>query len=402
MSGPILFQDTQHFRIHYTLEGNDAVTEAYLGQVAQTLEEVYDIQTNQLGWPVPPSDGSMGGDDHYDVYLLNLLDHRGGGDLGYTSPEWPTVDNPNTEAVETSAVASYLALDNDYAEEDVTEGKDSIALMRATTAHEFHHGIQFGYDLGDQFNWYYEATASWMETVTFPAQQDAAGYVEAVFTYPEVCFGAEGEADPTEGVLMYGSWLFLDSLASAHGDQAPQRLWENIAVYEGWRSLEETLREYGDTVPQAVARYHVQNLVRDYRMTPAFNEFTVWLENTIDSTGDWTFTGQGIQELAANYYEVALSPGQYAVSVDSNKDSLELWAILITGTTAEAVPLGTGATINTANYDHVYLMVFNSAYDEDVTECDYVDYTISVGPGTGPMPGVAFKLNASQFEPPSQ
>lgn len=402
MSGAILFQDTEHFRIHYTLEGDDAVTEEYLSQVVQTMEEVYEIQTNQLGWPVPPSDGSMGGDGRYDVYLVNLLDHHGGGDLGWASPEWPTLDNPHTAATEEYAVASYLALDNDYTEEDVIEGKDSISLMRATAAHEFHHGIQFGYDLGDQFGWYYEATASWMETVTFPAQQDAAGYVESPFTYPEVCFGVEGEADPTGGLLMYGSWLFLDSLASAHGDKAPMRLWENIALYEGWDSLEETLREFGDTLPQALARYHAQNLVRDYQMTPAFSEYTVWLENSINSTGDWTFNGQGIQELGANYYEVNLQPGQYAISVHSSEASIELWAIMISGTTAEVMALGAGATLDTSGYDNVYLMAFNPDYDDDVTDCRYVDYTISVDTGVGTMPGAVFKFNANHFEPPSQ
>lgn len=402
MSGPILNVDTEHFRIHYTLEGQDAVSLEYANAVAQTMEEVLQIQT-ALGWPMPPEDGVMGGDSRYDVYLMDLLTHSGEGDMGYNSPEWPAGDNPNTPAIEQYAVASYLVLDNNYTGADTPEGKASFTLMRATAAHEFHHGIQFGYDLGDRHSWYYEATAAWMETVTFPTQQDATGYVEGIFTYPEVCFGVEGDADPTGGLLMYGSWLFMDALATTYGDSFPIQLWENIAQYEGWEALEETLKAYNDTVPSALARYHLRNLARDYTMAPEFSDYTVWLENVIGTSGEWTFNGRGIQELAANYYEVTLPPGDYAISVQSRETpELELWALGISGSTAEAFPLGNNGILRTGNHDHLYLVVFNPQYDEDVTNCSYSDYTLSVSPGMGTMPGAAFKFSAANFAPPAR
>jgi len=273
-------------------------------------------------------------------------------------------------------------------------------LMRATAAHEYHHGIQFGQDQGDPFGWYYEATASWMETVTFPDQEAATEYVEAPFTYPEICFGVEGSADPTDGTIMYGSWIFMESLTKAHGNQAALQLWQNIALYDGWQPLEETLARYNDAIPLAIARYHAQNLVRDYTLADRFPN-TVWLENVIDDIGDWTYTGRGVQELAANYFELALPPGQYTVAVRGEDDSLELWLIGITGTEAEVISLGGSGVIDTTGYEYVYLMVFNPEYDEDVTNCHYNDYKITIAAGSGTMPAVTFKFDAAHFEPPT-
>lgn len=396
-SGPRQVYDTENFRIHYTLEGKDATTLEFVELVAQTMEEVYDIQINQLGWAAPPPDGQLGGDSRYDVYLLELLGEEVESRLlGYNSPEGPEGDNPNTAEVEPSAVPSYLVIDNDYAQDQLEDGT-SIQVMRATAAHEFHHGIQFGYDAGrNEFRMFYEATASWMETITFPDEEAATGYVEQVFTYPELCFAAQGDADVT-GLAVYGTWLFLQSLADTHGDDAPIRLWENIAQYDGWEALEATLQDYGDTLTEMVARYHLQNLVRDYAMTPNFADRTVWLENNITGPGSWTFTGQGIQELAANYFAFAPGSGAFNVSVAGDDGSIELWAVGIKGPQATVFYLGRGADVVTRDFDEMYIVAFNTTIAEDVTSCNYAGYSIEVGAGTGAGATDYGTLDASQF-----
>jgi hypothetical protein len=306
------------------------------------------------------------------------------------------MDNPNTAYIEEDAAASYLVLDNDYSE----DAKDAtpLSLMRATAAHEYNHSLQFGYDLGDQFIWYYEATASWMEIVTFPEEEDATHYIENIFDYPEICLGADPAADPTGGLLSYGSLLFIQSLVDSYGDKIPLALWENIAKYEGWRALEETISPYGDTIPQIVSRYHLKNLLRDYHFAPQFAEYTVWQENTISHPGEWSSSGLGIQELGANYFRLDMETGNsFQVTIRSQDDPLELWAVAITGNTAEIIALDSGAAINTGNYDHMYLMVFNPQYDDNVSSCDYSNYTITVTPGTAQMTPPVYKLNAVNF-----
>ncbi len=395
LSGPRLTRETPNFIIHYTNEGPDAATEEYIDAVAKALEEVYAVQIGEQGWPIPPNDRNRGGDERYDVYITDLISEYAGGDLGFASPEFPSADNPNTVEVETNAVPSYLALDNDYL--IGIPADEVIPLMRATSAHEFHHAIQFGYDQAEPFNWYFEATATWMETITLPPDQDATGYVGSVFTYPEVCLGAQGASDPTGSSLMYGTWLFMQSLADVHGDAFIQTLWRNIADYDGWEPLERALSDIDDTLVDAAARYHLQNLVRDYELTPLFNDDVVWSEATIDNPGAWSFSGDGIQELAANYYTLSLSPGVYDFKLTNDNGQLQLFAVGIRGEEAEVFDLGRGNTVNLSGYDYANLMVFNPAYG-DVNACAYQSYGIEVSQSTGiPLTPQATRLNAQHY-----
>jgi hypothetical protein len=399
LSGPALSYDTPRFRIHYTLGGVDAVTEDYVHQVGDAMEEIYTAQIDTLAWAPPFKDGQIGGNDHYDVYLLDLINDAYDYGLGVAVPSFPFGDNPDTSFVEKYGGAGFIRLDNDYAEEAERYGYDPITLMRTTAAHEFHHIIQFSYDVFDTYNWYYEATASWMEIITFPDDEDASRYIEDVYAYPEICLGADDFADPTGGSLKYGTWLFLESLAETHGDAFMNRLWENIALDDGWVPLEETLKLYNDALPDAVVRYHLRNLVRDYKVAPRFDKYVVWLENDITDTGRWSFSGRGIQELAANYYTVELAEGAYSISLQSDNENLELWLVGVKGLDAAVTPLGRGATVNIGGYSNTHLMVFNHEYDNDITECQYSDYTIAIQAGRGTPALPAFLLDASHFAP---
>lgn len=386
--------DTAHFRIHYTFSGDDAITQTYLDAVVATAEEVWTIEIEQMGWPPPPSDGVIGGNNLYDIYLMDVIG-TGEGALGYASPESIVGDNEHSDdVVEERAGTSYIAIDNDF---DNVSGGTPISLMRATFAHEFHHAIQFGFDVNDAFNWYYEATASWMETVTLTKDEDATGYVEYTDEYPELCLATEN--DPGEGQLMYGDWRFLQMLVDLYGNDAVLDLWKSIAKYDGFEALEQMLIPYNSDVEFVVANYRLKNLARDYDLAPEFNA-TVWLENTISDVGRWTFTGEGIQELGANYFSVDMrQAGVYYAGLVNDGGSLELWAVGVTSDKLEAVPLGRGGNFDTAAYDYVYLMVFNPQYDEDITDCEYYDYDIDITSAKGVPNDAVISFSSRYFEP---
>ncbi len=394
LSGPESVLETEHFRIHYTFDGEDATDEIYVDHVLRTMEEIWRIQIERLGWPVPPADGARGGDGRFDIYLVDLMGD-GDGIFGYASPEDNFGDNPNTPTVEAYATSSYLAIENDFSEVSGSDA-EAVQLMRATAAHEFHHAVQFGYDINDAHNWYYEATAVWMEVITFFKEEDATGYVEYNYEYPELCFGTT--ADPGDGQLQYGDWLFMQSLSDVHGMEIVPKLWANIGEYEGFAALEQTLARYDDDVVSALARYRVQNLVRDYELAAEFRS-TVWLENTIDAPGRWAFTGEGIQELGANYFAFSMPPGIYDVNLVDDSGDLMLWGIGIRGAEAVEIPLGHGGILSTEGYDYVYLMVFNPVYDEDVNDCDYGGYSIEVRIGSGTPATSTHTWDASHFAP---
>lgn len=384
LSGTEEIYDTENFRIHYTQEGADAAELDYVELVGETMEEVLVIQI-ELGWVKPPSDLVQGGDGRYDVYLVNQ-----DGIYGYASSSSAQGDNEHTaDVVEELAQAGFLVLDNDYAEFD-----DAIRAMRATAAHEFHHVVQYGYDNGDM-NWYYESTASWLETVTFPEEELATIYVEDIYTYPEACFGGDGDADPS-GLGIYGTWLFLEFMSSDLDAQAPFVLWDNIVAGESWEALEMTLAAYDENIPSYLAQYHVNNLVRDYIFVDGFEETTVWLEDTIDDLGDWSNDQDGVQELGANYFAFDMDEGVYEFELDGDND-LELYLVGIDGDEGFVYQLGDGASVDTDGYDDVYLIVFNGDYDDDILECESQEYEITVSEGDDNMADVYKEVDASNF-----
>ena len=372
LSGSQLLLDTAHFRIHYTLEGTDAVTEAFVRHVGKAMEEVWRKQVMELGWPAPPSDGRDGGDARMDVYLMDLLDDDGNGIMGAARAGHQFGDNPSTAAVEAYASSTLLRMDNDF--EELAYQGDPLDLMHSTAAHEFHHAIQHGYDI-DDLTWYAEASAVWMEAQTFPKTRDAAGYAEYAYRYPELCFGSTN--DPDGGMVVYGEWMFIQSLVDRYGQKALFKLWNNIAQYDGWEALAQTLVFFDDSIPNALARYHIQNIARDYTFAPDFGGSSVWLSDTLSRAG--RIQGYGVQELGANY--IAFDPPQGTYRVDLVDDgTLELWAVGVADGEAVAFPLGRGGVVSSAGYDYLYLMVFNPAYQDDLDNCVYTNYALDVTP----------------------
>ena len=394
LSGTPQIYKSPNFRIHYTLEGVDAaLSEDYVQQVAQAAEDAWAIEVGEMGWPMPPGDGVLGGDSRFDIYIMDLL---GAGEeaLGYAVPDVVVGDNPNTPAEETYASGSYLVVENDF-DGASDELASELGLMRATVMHEMNHVLQFGFDAADAHNWMYEATATWMETAAAGKDQDATGYVIDAYQYPELCFGTID--DPNEGAVQYGEWPFIQMMVDDLGPDSVVRYWDNVAAYEGWASLEQTLAPENVTLPDFVARYRLKNLARDYNLAPLFDA-TVWLENTITAVGRWTFTGEGIQELGANYFRFSAPAGIYYAGLVNDDGALQLFAAGIVNGQVDAIPLGRGGTFDSANYDDVYLMVFNPAYDDDLTDCIYLSYAIDVETSKNTPALFTFSFPATHYE----
>lgn len=163
------------FKVHYTTEGTDAI--GYdLNLLLAALDSAYNFEINYLGFPLPPTDGTAGGDGKYDVYVLNVSDY------GYTQPE---------VKVSASSWTSFMSIDNDFAGSGFyTHG---INAARVTVAHEFHHAIQMGnyapanlnqpYRNDDRF--FYELTSTSMEEFVYDDVNDYWGYLNGYFSDPE-------------------------------------------------------------------------------------------------------------------------------------------------------------------------------------------------------------------------
>jgi hypothetical protein len=392
LSGPEERLETGFFVVHYTTAGRDGATPYYAQEVANVIDRIWKYQVSEFGWPAPPTDCGEGGDTRYDVYLLDTLSSDG--TMGYSMPEALLGDNPNTPPSEAWATYSYLAIDNDF-DGDPT----SVSLMRTTAAHEFNHSIQFGYDLNDiGGEWYYEATATWMETQTFPEDEDASPYVIDLFQYPDLCIGATPD-DPKYSTRIYAEWLLIDSLVRDYGPQVVRRLWELIAVEEGMDSFYRLAEELGTTPQAIVQRFAIRNLLLDYTLADRFNA-RVRVEGNVNGVGEVRPRHSGVQELGVDYVLIT-RPGVYTFSLDQPDLMLTLVGVDQPNRSAAIFDLGQSGTVDTRPYTYAYLIVLNTRTFDDAEHCSYTDWVLAVRDGSdAPLTNPEPKLwSAAHFIP---
>lgn len=367
LSGPEQVIESTNFVMHYTTQGVDASTAEYVQSVVDAMEEILVIQTETFGWPLPPPDCIEGGDTRFDVYLIETLDADS--ILGYASPGIVVGDNLNSPTVETWSAYSYLVVDNNL----------PASLMRATAAHEFHHGIQFGYDIADELNWFYEATATWMETQTFPEDEDATPYLEALFQTTDLCVGSRPD-DANGGLRIYAEWVLIDSIARDFGPQAIQRMWQTIADFEGMEAFYTFLQAEGTTPQETMMRVGVRNLLQDYALASSFRA-DVRLEGNINGMGAFAPTRGGVQELGIDYMQIT-NRGVLNFSVD--QANLNLYVVGVDGAgLASVFDLGQGGAVDTNSFVDAYLMVLNTNTHNSPDSCQTTDYNIQVSDGAG-------------------
>lgn len=387
LSGPMLTAETENFVIHYTLEGVDATTQAFVDEVVSFVELVLEVQTQELGWPAAPRDCGEGGDSRFDFYLMEILNE---GILGYAQPENIVRDNPFSEFQETWAAYAYLAIDNDFA------GVQSpLTVMRATISHEFHHAVQYGYDVGDPTPWVYEATASWMELQT-SNDQDATGYARAVLEEPDLCVGS---LNNSSGVRVYGEWLLIDSIARDFGPDSIIRMWEYLADFEGMDAYYRFLAELNTTPQEVMRNYAVRLLLMDNDFGGIIND-RVRVESRIEGAGSYRPNLNGVEELGADYVLIRRR-GNYTFNIDDSNLSLLVVGIDVRTQTVDVFDIGQSGTVDTTPYSNAYVIVLNNIQHMDPNNCQNTQWTLTVTEPTErditrPL-GIAF--NIQNFEP---
>ncbi len=379
LSGPEQTLETRFFVLHYTLSGGDAVTPAYASSVAGILDSIWKREVNEFGWPAPPQDCGEGGDNRYDVYLMDTLAE--GNMLGYSDPQAVLGDNPASTQREGWAAYSYLVIENDFDGDPLAE-----SLMKATAAHEFHHAIQFGYDLNDVGgDWYYEASATWMETQVFPEEEDASPYVGDLFATTDLCVGAMPESEQYS-MRIYAEWLLMDSLAQDFGRKTIQRLWELIVDYEGMESFYHLAAELNTTPQRIMQRFAIRNLLRDYAVAGNFTT-RVRVEALVGGPAEVTPRESGVQELGVDYVLVT-QPGVYTFQLA--EPNLTMTAVGIHPKISEAhiYDLGKRGTLDTTPYEYMYILIQNVDTHADNGACTLTDWVLTVSDGRDALPSV--------------
>ena len=411
------------FRFHYALTGTDAVDNTdlssngvpdYVDSVMAMFAKIGSVDFDSLGYSLPPSDDWYtgqynGGSGHYDVYMFNLS----AGYYGYVQGEnYAQSDNivnrgnnENSDAVEQNAMVSFMAIRNNYSSFSGNE----LENLKVTSAHEFFHAIQYGYD-GWEFGWVKEATAVWMEEYIYDEINDCYQYLSEFLenTYDPFNY------DTDHG---YGSYIYFSYITENWApDSFIKNYWENAISHNSWdqdysiQTLNQTMEEAGLDFTSVTQNFHIANglLSSDpsfeiyayeeadsFPMSePSFAEIIVLAEDdTTIEISSWmgSFASEYFLILVEDSSIVETGSGDCCIQVDLYSDyaaDTNVAAYLTTITSGDnsmgAIFTSNSQQIERADADSLILVVsgFNSNYDivseyGDVEFHD-VDYQISI------------------------
>lgn len=404
LSGPAQTLDTEHFRIHYTLSGGDAVPRQdnngnqqpdYVEHVARALEYVWYAEIEVFGWPAPPADGSLGGDGRVDVYLQNIMTDEDTAGYVTTSQRGATVgDNPNTEIRETNSQHSYMVLDNDYREIASPRSQTNLDYMRVVVAHEFMHVIQYGIDGSEPAEWLWEATATWIEDEVYDHINDGLTVLTAPFKAPDSCQMAYGGEERVEDLdNWYGQWLFLRFISERYGHATVRAIWEQAVTHDGYGAVGRALAAVGTSLPEVFREYSLALLTRDFEEGDTYP--LLRLEGV--AVVDEPFTPvDGVAQMGADYIEIEAS----APVTIRLEGSLPGWVVGVRGEEVHLYTLEDGpAGVDAAAFERLYLIVMNPEAALRERHCAFTDYSVQVLSGGAPQTADEIRGRA-YFHPP--
>ena len=314
--------NTPHFRLHYTRTGPQAPpledfhprngVPDYVDICADAMERSYRIQIDLMGFKKPYIDFwamQNGGNHKFDVYLFTFPA------LGITTADWFEGRVLSTALT----VAPYFMINSriyDYVGK--LEGRRYI---ETTCAHEFLHGIQFGYN-AYMPTWFMEASATWIEIMTYdggrindgddipdpdePNETDAYNYyihqLRRWFLHPDIAL------DSRIGDREYGSVIWTLYMAERFGYDIVREFFGN--------TTDGSYREMGN--------FYDIFTDRGTTLAEAFKTFTVWNYFTYNRAGMQT-GAQGYTN-AHRFPPVAIHPNDvhaaYPVRTDFDSESM--------------------------------------------------------------------------------
>ncbi len=154
------------------------------------------------GYRAPVPDGTEGGSDLPDIYLLEIGSL---GLYGYCAPE-------RRAAPGSKAASGYCVFDDDYSRREFPSNTPAQNLQ-VTAAHEYFHDVQFGYDAFED-RWLMEATATWAEDEVYDNVNDNVFYLShGPIPNPDI------PLDSFTGLFHYGTWIFFRHLTEQYPAQ---------------------------------------------------------------------------------------------------------------------------------------------------------------------------------------
>ena len=240
------------FRIHYDTTGinkpnyekdsdtslhlsDQVLFTMYLDSVAIAADSAYNFEVNYLGYPPPPPDDTAGGDNKYDIYLLNL----GGSYYGETQ-------------FDGNGGPCYMMVNSNFT------GFPTLGIyaVRVTIAHEFHHGIQIGnYIYRDADAWFYELTSTSMEHFVYPSIPDYVNYMSAYFVNPQRSIARNNTISGGYDGYDLAIWNFY--MQKKFNYDIIKRQWQLMPQMRAIEAINQSITEKGASFSQILNEFGV-------------------------------------------------------------------------------------------------------------------------------------------------
>ena len=240
------------FRIHYDTSGfsvpsyiNSASIQANVQEVVNAIDSTYSFEVDYLGYPAPPPDGNEGGDNLYDVYIIN----QPSGLYGFTQFETEIV--PGSDRY-----TSYLVMDNNY----TGYFSEGVNGLRVTAAHEFHHAIQGGnYIFRASDTYFYEITSTAMEEFVYDDVDDYFQYLSSYFAHPD-------RPMPQQNGYNMAIWNIY--LKERFGFDILKLQWELMPDFRAITSINNSIINKSSAFPRELNKFGIWTYFTNFRTIP--------------------------------------------------------------------------------------------------------------------------------------
>ncbi|MDD2582930.1 MAG: hypothetical protein PHR66_13145 [Desulfuromonadaceae bacterium] len=373
-----------HFIIHYTTSGLDAPNiydytvdgvlyhgiNYYTGLnltsaadwatiVGNAFETAYTFYQN-LGYHMPPT-------DPYDVYLGSLADKKEYGETTDIS-KTPSSGFPY-------ASSSFIEIDKDFTNSIFHPTTYTpLQSLQITSAHEFHHAIQYGYNYYFDI-WYAEATSTWFEDEVYPTVNQNYSYIAAWFQNSTRQLDLAVDSSAVSTGAGYGRWIFNRYMAENHTTTVVRSFWEALAPIAPTNGqdipmapvLDSVLSiSYNGTLSTDFFGFTKRVYTRDWQthsnekyLIPPYSPITSFSVDPLNGT-EMT-PSITLNHYSFAYYKFSPSSGVTSLSISVNKGSGIQTALFKNGSEINADASGTSYVTNgLGTSDEVVLLIANT------------------------------------------
>ncbi len=368
--------ETPNFVVRW---GDPELPEADVVLLGELLEEAWSVQISTHDWALP-----LGASQ----YKINAY-----------------VDGTNAGPPDTSDhVAAYYSLDP-LGQPMIVVGRDQLSRssLAGTLQHEFHHAVQGGYatlEYTDTAAWWFEASATWMESIADPEDDEHMRSLGAFARHPHLPLGFY--VDIAEGLPLesyaYGAFVFPRYLELIGGQGLVRSVWEEArSAGNPLRTLDGLLEEDGIATTEWFGEFVLRNATWDY---PERRRYQSAVRDYDEADGTWpsgavavptTEPVSPVEALPAtfgvNYWEVVQPPPTFQVEFQGAGGPAE-WVVGVVGLFGkeqQRVLVSTGGDgsavvpvegMDTA--DEVWVVI--AAVDGYVDDGAEFDYSFTTGP----------------------